>query len=81
MGLVTRSRFELTVGQIYAIAQLEYDPDINISKSIPGGREIEFEFTQSEKGGRHIYVKDQGIASGSGFYHIARNGNTTWCGR
>lgn len=80
MSLVTRSRHQLTVDQIYAIAELEYDIDAQISRSRPGDgkREIELEFTTSKSGGRHVYIRD---IDDEGYYHIARNGNITWCER
>lgn len=78
MSVVHRTRAALTVEQIYAIAELEYSEDADISRARGAVHEVELEFTSSSSGGRHVYVKDH---EGDGLYHIARNGNTTWCER
>jgi len=79
MSIITRTRATLTVEQVYALAELEFSDDVDISRARGECREIDVEFTESEAGGRHLYVQDR--EKRGGLYHIARNGNTTWCER
>lgn len=69
----------LTLEQIRSLHWMEVSDSYDISR-VPSGRSqrcLEIEFTHSESGGHHLYVKDK--EEDNRYYMIARDGNITAC--